>query len=119
MKFPFISRNRHRATTALLRTKIVQQREVISAQADEILVLQEKVSAQEQQISGFLEVISKGKVYRDTSEKPKTTQIDDSGGAGRAGWRTMASHRSSRTMPQPKDSVEALEQRVSAEGGTV
>jgi hypothetical protein len=38
---------------------------------------------------------------------------------GRGAWRTRARLRSEKTMPKPKDSIAALQEKVKREGGTI
>lgn len=112
MKFPFIFRYDHEEQVRLLNLIISDQDQAIR---DISLMLGEK----DNQIKALVEQLSQprkaAKPPTGTEAAPKVHKSTPPTGS----WRAIATARSRRSMPDPKDSAKSLENKVIREGGVV
>lgn len=113
MKWPFMLVSTHdrlvmgnRDMIGLLQTINKERNREMDRLAVENSELREKLERQS------VIITPEAKVYR--TKKEYVTRP-----AGRMGWRQQSQAASMATIPAPSDSIQALEARVKAEGGTV
>lgn len=112
MRFPLMSRADHNEHLRLMNVVIssleqtIRDKDIVITEKNlEILSLMEQLTAQ---------TPASRRTREPKEPKPKTVAI-----TGRSGWRARAEQTSRETIPPPRDSAQALEQKVIREGGTV
>ena len=110
MKFPFMLRSDHDAHMKLLNLNVCILQESIQDKNRQLI-------EKEQEIQALILQLAANRVTEVAVESKKRL-----GEApiliGRSAWRSQATLKSQSTVPAPKDSAKALEEKVIREGGT-
>jgi hypothetical protein len=111
MKFPLILRSDHEEEIRLTNIIIssLQQKVV-----DQGLV----IAKQEKEIEALIEHLNLA-TATPTLPAPKIPKVSELILTGRGGWRARATKRTRDSIPTPRDSGQALEEKVKKEGGKV
>jgi hypothetical protein len=91
----------------------------LKGREDLIVALRQQLAEKNKHIDALQEILVTPKCNDYTQGDSKQRKSSDPIVFGRSGWRGMAERASDLTVPKPKDSVTALEERVKAEGGKV
>jgi hypothetical protein len=108
-KLPVMLRSTHEFFMDSMRINLQSREELIK-------VLREQLAEKNKHIDALQEMLTSPKCNDYTQQERKPEQVLTT---GRGGWRARAEEASNKTIPVPKDSVKALEQRVTEQGGKV
>jgi hypothetical protein len=113
VRFPFMLRSTHQF---FMDSMIIN----LKGREDLIVALRQQLAEKNKHIDALQDMLTNPKCNDYTSEGAKKEKIRHEPIAmGRGGWRGQAERASNLTVPKPKDSVQALEQRVAEQGGKV
>ena len=118
MKWPLMFRNTHEKYYNHTEALVKAQSEITAWQSAEIESLQNVIITLRTENKALTDSLTQQRVVNKpdkAEDKPKGTHIPN----GRSGWRARSAILSDRTVPAPKDSARALEERVNREGGKV
>jgi hypothetical protein len=109
MRLPFIWREDH--------DTILRQANMILCDRDtRIAELILKIKVLEGEKAALIEELASTPPIRESIQRERKPPVPL---VGRSGWRAKAAQRSKETIPAPKDSSKALEEKVIREGGIV
>lgn len=129
MKWPFISRKFHEAQVGILLANletrgdaITTLKEIIQERNTLIDCLKGNIESYYMENERLIKLLTAPRVMITSENKPqseKKVSPDPNYPSGRGGWRQKSRMLSDSTAPKPQDSIQALEQKVLNEGGTV